>query len=239
MLGLDLARGATLHDPGPAPSRRLEVLGDSISAGLANENTGLYTNRTENGYLAWGPELARRLGAEWHIEARGGGTFYSDTWLPMPPYFDRMFGPANLENAPAADNPAWSFAAWKPDVFVLALGTNDFSDQYPDIDQTLYTDKYQAFLGELRADYPNAEIFCLAPFKQGTPWDEVRKYIPLAVAATSDTHIHAIDPVGDGTDLWITIPADYVKGDQFHPNIAGHKKIADRMEAIVRPVMGW
>jgi len=237
--GFELGAGKQVLDAGPAPAHRVEVFGDSISAGLANENTGYYTNQSENGYLAFGPVLARKLGAEWRVEARGGGSFYNDFYLPMIPFFDRAFGPANLQNAPAAQNPQWSFAAFQPDVFILALGTNDFSDMYPHIDQTAYVSKYQGFLRQLRADYPAAAIFCLAPFKPGAPWDEARKYITLAVGSLGDSRVYAIDPVGTGADPWLESPADYVTGDAYHPNLQGHEKVAVRLETIVRQTLGW
>jgi hypothetical protein len=90
-VGFALAPGKHVLDPGPPPAYELEVFGDAISAGLADENTGYYTNQTENGYLAFGPTLARKLNAEWRVEARGGGSFYNDFYLPMIPFFDRTF----------------------------------------------------------------------------------------------------------------------------------------------------
>jgi lysophospholipase L1-like esterase len=236
-LGFQLAEGARVLDPGPASARRIEVFGDSISAGLANENSGYYTNQTENGYLAFGPALARKLDAEWRVEARGGGSFYNDFYLPMVPYFARSFGPRNQEHAPAADNPLWSFDEWQPHVLIVALGTNDFSEQYPHIDEGSYVPKYQAFLQTLRGHYPAAEVFCMAPFKPGAPWDEARSYIGKAVAELGDAHVHAIDPTADGG--WLTFPDDYVAQDAFHPNLSGHEKIASSLEPIVRKALGW
>jgi lysophospholipase L1-like esterase len=234
--GFQIDAGKRLLDAGPRPPHKLEVFGDSITAGLADENTGLYTNATENGYLAFGPRLARLLDAEWHIEARGGGSFYNDFYLPMIPFFEKMFGPKNKENAPS-DVTLWRFESWQPDVFILALGTNDFSDQYPHIDESAYVPKYEGFLQKLRGYYPKAEIFCLAPFKPGAPWDEARSYIAKAVMTLADPHMHAINPVSP--DLWLASPTDFVSGDAFHPNLSGHQKIAAKLEATIRPVLGW
>ncbi len=238
-VGFDLAPGKRVLDAGPPPARKVEVFGDSISAGLANENSGYYTNQTENGYLAFGPVLAHKLEAEWRIEARGGGSFYNDYYLPMIPFFERTFGPSNKENAPASENPLWSFDAWQPDVFVLALGTNDFSDMYPHIDESAYVTKYQGFLQTLRAHYPNAHVFCLSPFKAGTAWDEARTYIGKAVTAFGDAHVYAVNPLQNPADLWLTYPGDYVANDEYHPNVQGHEKIAVRLETIVREKLGW
>ena len=80
-------------------------------------------------------------------------------------------------------------------------------------------------------------MFCLAPFKPGAPWDEARRYIAEAVTKLADAHVHAINPVAP--DAWLAAPADYVNGDAFHPNLSGHQKIAAKLEATIRPVLGW
>ncbi len=166
---------------------------------------------------------------------RGGGTFYSDTWLPMREFFKRTFGPYNLEHNPSAGNPYWDFNSWKPDVFFLELGTNDFSEQYPHIDETLYVNKYKAFLTDLRTWYPDAYICCIPPFKEGTPWDEPRAYIPLAVSQMADPKIHCVSLYG-----LLIHPTDYVTGDEYHPNAGGHTKIANYLYTnYIQPVVGW
>lgn len=240
---LRLAPASRLLDPGPRAPLRIEVLGDSISAGLANENTGWYTNESQNGDAAYGPLLARALNAEYHILARGGGTFINEYWKPQPKFFDRVFGPMDTEaapeNEPASTNPKWDFAAYVPDVFVLALGTNDFSLEQPHIDEAEYVGKYTAFLRQVRAVYPRALLVCLEPLKEGAPWDEARRYIPLAVKALADARVIAVDPVGPtpSSTRWLTYPADYVTNDEYHPNLAGHQKLAARLEPIIRKAL--
>jgi lysophospholipase L1-like esterase len=171
------------------------------------------------------------------VEARGGGSFYNDFYLPMVPFFERTYGPSNKQNAPAEDNPLWSLEQWQPDLLVVALGTNDFSEQYPHIEQAAYVSKHQAFLRTLRGHYPQTEIICLAPFKPGAPWDEARSYIAASVAQSGDAHIHAVDPTTPAA--WLTFPDDYVNGDPFHPNIAGHEKIASELAAVAKAALGW
>ncbi len=228
--------------PEPRPLRKLEVFGDSISAGLANENRGDYTNANENGYAAFGPEVARQLDAEWRVEARGGGSLFND-WLPMIPWFDKLTGPLDLQHLPDAGAALWDFAGWQPDVFILALGTNDSSDMYPASNQAAYVSKYKGFLSTIRSVYPNAVIFALAPWKEGAPWDLVRSHIPLAVSELGDAKVHAVVPLTGSSpsysDPWLSYPADYVSGDEYHPNLSGNQKIAAKLAEIIAPVMGW
>jgi lysophospholipase L1-like esterase len=240
--GFTLDAGKHLLMPDPPPARKVEVFGDSITAGLADENTGPYNAATSNGYESYAAKLARSFGAEWAIEARGGGSFFLD-YLPMVPWFDKTFGPLDNEMLPDGAVPVWSFDRWQPDVFILALGTNDSSDMYPASDEAAYVAKYRDFLSKLRQRYPNAHVFALAPWKEGAPWDLVRSHIAKAVVDQADSKIHAILPV-DGTNptysnRWLDYPADYVTGDMFHPNLTGHQKIADKLKAIVAPIVGW
>jgi hypothetical protein len=252
-LGFTLDSGATLALPPAPPAHKVELFGDSISAGLANEDSGPWDNTTENGYMAFGPQVARLLEAEWRVEARGGGAFY-DTWLPMVPFFDKTFGPTDNQMAPDPGAVEWDFAQWQPDVYILALGTNDWSATQPHIDESSYETFYQTFLTSLRKWYPKTEIFCLAPFQDadqmtgdpagGAPWDEARTYIAHAVMTFGDAHVHAVIPVmGNAasgyTGEWITHPGDYVSGDYTHPNISGDTKIAAKLQSIIAPVMGW
>jgi lysophospholipase L1-like esterase len=241
--GFSLDSDQHLVVPEPRPERRLEVFGDSISAGLANENRGNYRNVNENGYAAFGPELARLLEAEWRVEARGGGSLLNDTWLPMIPWFDKLVGPLELQHLPASGAALWSFETWQPDVFILALGTNDSSDMYPASDEAAYVNKYKGFLSTIRGAYPSAEIFAVAPFKQGAPWDLVRAHIPLAVSQLADAKVHAVVPLSGASPSysgeWLSYPADYVSGDEYHPNLDGNAKIAAELAALIAPIMGW
>jgi lysophospholipase L1-like esterase len=240
--GFTLDAGKHLLVPDPPPARKVEVFGDSITAGLADENTGPYNAATSNGYESFAAKFARSVGAEWSIEARGGGAFFLD-YLPMVPWFDKTFGPLDSEMLPDSAVPVWSFASWQPDVFVLALGTNDTSDMYPASNEAAYVAKYRDFLSKVRQLYPNAYLFALAPWKEGAPWDFVRSHIAKAVDQQGDPKVHAIIPV-DGTNptysnRWLESPADYVTGDAFHPNLQGHQKIADKLKAIIAPIVGW
>ena len=232
--GFILDAGKTLTDPGLRPKRKIEIVGDSILAGLADEDTSWYTNATEDGYMAWGPQLARLCDAEWNVEAKGGGYFVQPGYKPDEFCMQRFFTRAVQKE----ENSRWNFSSWKPDVFILALGTNDFTDTSV-ADKRDFEKQYSDFVKMVRGYYPDAEIFCLGPFKQGKPWDMCRQYIAEAVKATGDSRAHAIDPVGDGADLWLSAPFDYVNGDPYHPNIKGDTKIAARMYNIIKPVLGW
>ena len=65
-LGFDFGEGALLAPP-PRAERRIELVGDSITAGYGNEGADMscpFSPDTENHYLTYGALAARQLGAE-------------------------------------------------------------------------------------------------------------------------------------------------------------------------------
>ncbi|MCA9695694.1 MAG: hypothetical protein KC636_39320, partial [Myxococcales bacterium] len=109
--------------PPPPVTRRIEVIGDSISCGYGNEGEApcSFSAATENHYNTYGAFAARAVGAELSTIAWSGkGVVYNygdDTFEPLPELYDRLL---------ATDAAPWGFD-WQPDVVVINLGTNDFS----------------------------------------------------------------------------------------------------------------
>ena len=160
--------------PAPArPTRKLEIIGDSITAGSGVEpglnqvncNTAS-GNAAQNAYLTYGAELARNLNAEWYITAAGGrGVFENyecgsaDT---LPAGYDHM-------NQRDLTSPLWDHTKYVPDAIIIDLGTNDFSPDNcdkPPISPACDPVKYQslisafeAFVTKLRGYYGSAHIF--------------------------------------------------------------------------------
>jgi len=109
--------------------RRLEFLGDSITAGACNVCGGPgYTLHNENFALSWPKLVCEALQAECHVAAWSGfglvkgETLMSDIWL-------RTLASTPSDNASnphgtTAEN-RWSFKSWKPDALIINLGTND------------------------------------------------------------------------------------------------------------------
>jgi lysophospholipase L1-like esterase len=254
--GLLLDQGKKLLAADPRPSRRIEIIGDSISAGYGNENAGASLNpdfgrHSQNGYMAYGPQLARMFNAEWSVIAHSGQGLYRNLCEPLPPGNDHMPDEFKLMFYPdgAGDSdPAWSFDTWQPDVLVIALGTNDFMDYPPgscglpaDAD---FTGAYVKFLAFVRSVYPTTEVFALGTFgaAPGNALARANADICSAIATaqgTGDSHVHCVDPGGTGPNgQWLPNDTDYV-GDWTHPTIASDTVIATKLRSIIAPVMGW
>lgn len=232
--GFSFPEGGGLAPPPPRPARRIEVIGDSITAGYGVEGdspTCPYSAQTQNIEATYAAILGRSLKAEVMFTAVSGiGVIrnYNDPDLisgaPMTARYERAI----------ADDPAtrWNFRAWKPDVIIINLGTNDFSTT-PQPTQAIFVQAYIDLLNTIRRHYPLTPIIAMSPPIIQEP---AATYIQTAVnhmnTAQRDTNVHyfAFTPT-------LVVPQDY--GCDYHPNVAGQQKIADQLQPVVQEVMGW
>ncbi len=190
--------------PLPArPARRIEVYGDSVSAGEVSEaefacaqpdpegHNGLYSNS----YLSYSWQVARLMNAELHDIATGGmalldktGYFFGPDYIGMESAWDKVnyyppFGPAT----------PWDFARWTPHVAVVAIGQNDhhpvniMAEDYDSEASRHWRAEYGRFLMQLREKYPRAWIVCTTTILGHDPaWDRA---IDEVVTAAGDARI--------------------------------------------------
>jgi len=226
-LGAEL--DGTLLAPTP-PTRRIEILGDSITCGYGNEGADQYCNfsaDTENHYLTYGAIAAREVGAELSTIAWSGkGVIYNygdDTVEPLPELYDRT--------VPTDGSVTWDFV-WQPDVVVVNLGTNDFSTDN-DPTETLFVGAYVALLEQIRAAYPDAVVLCtVAPLLGGSDQTTVEGYIDEAIAeraVAGDSGVSRID-LSVAADGW---------GCDWHPSVATHQAMAARLVSVLHDELGW
>jgi lysophospholipase L1-like esterase len=219
--------------PPAAPTRRLEVIGDSISCGTgiegANESCGLSAD-TENHYATYAAIAARELGAELHTIAIGGKGLYCNygdcptPTDPVPSYVGRTL----REDA----TPAWDFARYQPDAIIVNLGTNDFNhDRAPS--ESAFTNAYRSFLQRLRSNYPKAKILCtIGPMLWGDNLTTVRRSITNAVSALGDGDISAFGLAPQNKDQ------DGI-GCGWHPSTKTHQKMAQTLVSALKTKLGW
>ena len=158
----DLTVAGELLDPPAAPTRRIEVIGDSITSGFGNlDPTGdhpMFTTELEEGTMTYAVLAAKQLGANASIVSRSGIGFCrgADKTDSIYTYYDKT---ASLPGKTGNDA-AWDFAANPSDVVVINLGTNDNGatiDQKP-IPAATMTAEAVAFLRLVREKNPNAII---------------------------------------------------------------------------------
>lgn len=224
MLGVELV--GELLAPPPV-TRRIEMIGDSITCGYGNEGVSpcSFSAETESHYATYGAIAARALGAEVSTVAWSGkgvvNNYLDDVFEPLPQIYDRLL---------ATDPAPWDFS-WQPDVVVINLGTNDFSTD-GDPPQDVFVPAYVGFLGHLRDVYPDAFILAVAPVLFGDEATMVAGYLQSAVDQR-----HA---VGDLDVAFADINVQWNgSGCDGHPNLEAHAGMAARLVEELQAHLGW
>ncbi len=169
--------------------RRIEVYGDSVSAGEVSEALD-YVGKADpehsggysNAYWSYSALTARRLSAELHIVAQGGIPLLSGTGYFEPEHgcpgmavcYDKLrYNPALGEVS------NWDFSLYTPHVVIVAIGQNDnFPEDYmkEDYDSPKaqhWRERYGAFLKQLRQRYPKALIVTTTTIlEHDASWDQ-------------------------------------------------------------------
>lgn len=228
--GFDVDASAYLAGQ-PAPTKRLEVIGDSISAGYGNEGTlpCQFEGQTENHYLTYGALAARKLGAELYTEAWSGiGMLRNNdgsTTGTMPERYPRAL--------PESATSTWDFSSYVPDAVVINLGTNDFAKGDPAM---AFQSTYTTFVTDLRAHYPKARFYlAVGPMLGGTDYDKAKVYLEGVIAArktAGDSNLVVLPfATQDGTNDGL--------GCDYHPSLKTHQKMADQLVTTLKADLGW
>lgn len=211
----------------PPVTRRMEIVGDSITCGYGNEGVSpcSFSAETENHYLTYGAIAARTVGAELSTVAWSGkGIVYNygdDTNEPLPEVYDRTL---------ASEGAAWDYA-WQPDVVAINLGTNDFSTD-GDPTQELFVGEYVAFVTHVREVNPDAFILLLAPSLYGAELTMVEGYLQQVV----DARVGA----GDTQIAWANVNVEWIgSGCDGHPTVATHEGMGGRLAEELSLHLGW
>jgi len=232
-LGLDVA-GGQLVATAPAPDRRIEIYGDSITAGYGLDGAGPncpYSADTENHYLTYGAITARQLGADLHAVAWSGIGMYrnygvtGDSSDAMPAVYARAL--------PSQSASAWDFATWQPHAVVINLGTNDASTNGDP--GTPYRSAYLDFVRSLRKKYPDTYfVLTIGPMLDGTSLTAIKGHLQAVIqtrAGEGDTKMSFLE-------FPVQVEADGY-GCDWHPSPATNAKMATLLVAELKTRLGW
>lgn len=221
--GIVLEPGGKLTRP-PVRTRRIEIVGDSITAGYKINGGGSYEAPGDHDARAtYGWLLGEKINAEVRLIAiTGNGVVHNfgagPDQKPMPAFYPELHRGYNTPND-------WS---WQPQFVIVNLGTNDLGPPAP-TDPGTFQSAYSNFLATLRKFNPGATILALQPFgiTNGTlvvyP-NETRAAVESRRQA-GDTRLIYIDTAG-----WLGA-GDFTDG--VHPNANGNRKAADRLAELL------
>lgn len=185
---LELSEGSVLLKPPERPVRRMEVYGDSVSAGEVSEAVE-YAGRPDpehkgeysNSWYSYGWIAARKLEAEIHCIAQGGIPLLNGNGWVEPPVYPGMESVWDkVHYHPGLGEPSdWDFSCYVPHVVIVAVGQNDSNpDDYMKTDPEglraeYWRYRYRCWIQEIRRKYPHAVILLTTTImKHSREWDE-------------------------------------------------------------------
>jgi hypothetical protein len=218
----------------PAPTRRIEVFGDSVSAGERNEATR-YTGHVDpaadlSGYsdswCSYAAITARRCNAELHNISQGGAALIDGIgWFNGPDpkglkgmesIWDRIEYNPNLNCSKR-----WDFSRFTPHVVIVAIGQNDahphdfMKDAYFGREAAQWRNRYAEFIARLRSTYPRALIVCMTTvMNHDAAWDRAIADVSQAARDAKVVH-HLFSRNGSATP--------------GHPRIIEHEEMAKEL----------
>ncbi|KAL9082652.1 MAG: hypothetical protein Q9159_006260 [Coniocarpon cinnabarinum] len=235
--------------PVEAPTRQIEIIGDSITVGYGLDGVNPCTNTAavEDNPLTYGALAADSLGADYHVVAWSGKGVTRNYVTPTPDTSPLL---PELYTRYGANDPDNSYpfpSSWNPQAVVINLGTNDFSyllfdasgQSYagrPTLDPTTYTNAMVSFVRSVQTHYPDAEYFLV-----GSPL--LSDSYPSTADAQKTTQTNAlkaaVEQIGDKAHFvdWPTQGAD--SGCDSHPNAATNAAEGTVLASAIGSVLGW
>lgn len=214
----------------PKRSRRIEFIGDSHTVGYGNVSPTHDCStddvwKTTDNTQAFGPVTARHYGADYRVNAISGRGIvrnydgFTADQLPLAyPY-------ALFDRSVTADD-----TGWRPQVIVIALGTNDFSTPLKPGERwktraELHADyeaTYVKFVQSLRTKHPEAYIVLWATgLAGGEIADEVAKVADQLKAG------------GEKRLAYLPLKDLVMGGCHFHPSAADDQTIANALIKVI------
>eukprot|EP00462_Mataza_sp_D1_P010997 CAMPEP_0175150786 /NCGR_PEP_ID=MMETSP0087-20121206/18090_1 /TAXON_ID=136419 /ORGANISM="Unknown Unknown, Strain D1" /LENGTH=380 /DNA_ID=CAMNT_0016436823 /DNA_START=83 /DNA_END=1225 /DNA_ORIENTATION=+ len=249
--GMSMSSPCHISKPS-AKTRRIEVIGDSISCGFGNALQR--DNKKESAFCAGGvaigtifdkqPEiiynltssrqaysaqLAQSFGADLHLQCISGiGVCKNgDDFGPTSPRNITNFIDKAL---PYQKNSTWDYSLWHPDLVVMNLGTNDY-DLFRSPAAGEFESEYFRLASKHMGHYPPSTPLILAcgpmTIKQCSSVEKVAQALTgSGVKATFVNVSLAGTPSG-------------LHGCIFHPDIAEDTQMARAIAPVISSVTGW
>lgn len=209
--GIVVDDGAVCRNPQKTYDFKLEVYGDSVTAGEVTEALWYegvcdpaHHSQFDNSHFSYASSLARKLNAELHLMGQGGialfdgtGYFCADQLTGMLSCYDKV------RYSPYKERKDWDFSRFSPDAVIIAIGQNDHNPDPERIKTPEYRrkwkDAYISMLNTLREKHKGAKfVLILTILGHDKTWDEALEEIVQEVNSPDVTH-YVFERCGRGT----------------------------------------
>ena len=218
--GLTLDAGKSLVAPPARPARRIEIFGNSISAGVNADNLATNDDKTttlDNGWNSYSNVLARKLNAEIHNNGIPGIAVMTGTG-----YYPTSADVAYNKLSPFTGYYSnWDFSKFTPQVVIMAYGVNDDGNNWvTDANKETWKTKYKAILSDLMTKYPLAHFIFEVP-PMGMDRTRMEGYDQEIVTEVNSQRVHFYN--------FTTAPSP----SGCHPAKLMHQAMADELYAYI------
>ncbi|HLO98095.1 MAG TPA: GDSL-type esterase/lipase family protein, partial [Fimbriimonas sp.] len=213
-----------------APSRKILIIGDSISAGFGVDGKKAeepFMHSTSNAYMTYGWVAARAVKADVTITAWSGKKMWPDNTIPE--IFDYALPNSRLGASETHDDSSTQ-------AVLINLATNDFGQKAPD--EKGWTTGYVNFVKKVRGRFPNAYIYLATGSMMSDNWppevkhlSTVKRYLESVKTTLNDDKVRRID-------FATQLESDGI-GSSWHPNVATNVKMAKVFTDALRRDLGW
>ena len=226
--GVDYSGGKSASVPARS-DRRIEVIGDSITAGYGIESlkpSEHYNVRQENATITYGALAAKQLNAEATIIATSGDGIVQ--WCDGRR--DELIPERYRRTISEDKNSVYDFKGGAPQVVVINAGTNDFACVNPRVNPSEYVSKYVEFMQFIHQKYPDAVIIATMGTMLYSAWDSIVEAVDTAKAA-GIKNVYALR-------FDAALASDGL-GQDSHPSAATHQKMAKQLADEISRLMNW
>lgn len=236
---IELTTDGDFYTPPEKPVRKLEFFGDSLTCGVgitATQQTGEGDSMSEDGTATYAGIAARFFNAQYNVFAGGGRGLYKSPYYADDETIYDLYKHVDFGNASE-----WDFSSYVPDAVVINLGTND--SNYVNINCRTeqeksdfydgYKARYEQFIKELHALYPDAHIV-----------------VVYNMAAGENSYLHrGFEEFIDGLAVSEGLPLTVLKFAAMqddpgaimldHPGLITHQKCGDMLVEHLKEILGW
>jgi len=215
---------------GPFKKRKIELVGDSISAGYGSRGfSGAPLGCPVNGYTSGNPYtynwfLAEYFNADLVPIAWSGKGMYEnccDNGETMPSYYLQSLG---------GESSDWNFKRYVPDMILINLGTNDFGHDTGPAWEAKFASTYVDFVFNATRRYGNTRMPIFVAQGPMNCNSNLRN--------TLNTVIQKINNNG-GNATYLNVCGPPNDGCGGHPGVQGHLQMFQQAKPVISQVMGW